>query len=144
MDTRDPVRIAANAFNMIKEKHSALAAVDGSDDLVDLSLSIPRQAGLKHGVTLSLQDADELIFSAGNFYCEWFPCSDTRVVDEFISAVSGFLSGTFRIVEHHQWGRFVKAELQRPNGNQWDTIASSRKLYVPFPWSTSRRVLSNG
>jgi len=108
---------------------------------VDLSMDIPRQRGLAFDVSLNLQ-GDKLHLSAGACWLEWFPCTSADVVARFREAVQGVLSGNFRIVEHCRLGWPVKAELQRPQLDSWQTIGTWSRLYLPFGMKTTR-VLQN-
>ena len=108
---------------------------------VKLNMDVPRQPGVLFEVNLNLQ-GDELHLSAGSFWLEWFPCTKPDVVATFREAVHGVLSGSFRIVEHLRGTRAIKAHLQKPAENGWQTVGTWSTLYLPFgPKST--RVLKN-
>jgi hypothetical protein len=109
---------------------------------VDLMLDIPRQPGLVFGVSLNLQ-GDELHLSAGSFWLEWFPCTDAKIVARYRESVTGLLSGEYRILEHYVGKRTVKAQLQRPVGEKWETIGTSSGIGGFLPWRRSTRVLQN-
>src|SRR5580765_4235390 len=101
---------------------------------MDLSTHIPAQPGLCFDVNLNLQNLDELHLSASALWVEWFPCTNLEKVAEYCEAVSGLLSGRFRISEHWRGGRVVKAERQRPDEGGWNTIAGwSILLSIPWP-----------
>lgn len=108
----------------------------------DLSLDIPAQPGLIFGIHLTLR-GDELHVTAGAFWMEWFPCSRPDVVQTYREAVCGLLGGAYRIRERHRGGRAFKAELQRPDGTGWRTIATWSRLAWPFPRHTVVKVLQN-
>jgi hypothetical protein len=84
-------------------------------------LEIPEQPGLQFDVELYLF-GDVLNIGAGPFWGEWFPCLDSGVVSRYVEAVSGLITGRFRIVEHSRNGRVLKTFLQRPSGSEWQTI----------------------
>jgi hypothetical protein len=109
---------------------------------VDLLMEVPRQSGLAFDMTLNLQ-GDELHLSAGAFRLEWFPCTDSEVVSRYQDAVSGLLSGRYRILESAIGNRVVKAQLQRPDSNRWQTIATWSNLGVLLPWPRSTQILQN-
>jgi len=109
---------------------------------VDLNLDIPQQSGLKFDVNVNLQ-GDELHLSAGHFWLEWFPCSDPTVIQAFREAVCGLLSGEFRILEYYRGRRAIKAELQRPSGEGWQTIGTWSVLSLPIPWHVTTKELRN-
>jgi hypothetical protein len=106
--------------------------LDENPTMVDVSLQIPTQPGLPFSVGLNLQ-ADELHLNAGAFWVEWFPCTTAERAQDFQSCVCGLLSGQYRIVETYRGLKAVKAELQRPSRNTWETIATWRKLSLPWP-----------
>lgn len=141
MEAPGHIETAKEAFAQIHERVPGLEAepIDSKD--FDLGLAFPVQVGLKQRVFLNLQ-GDELHFSAGHFWMEWFPCTDPAKVAVFVSAVVGYLSGEYRIVEHYRGTRCVKAELQRP-GPAWETVATWRRLHVPIPWGTRQEVRCN-
>ena len=101
---------------------------------VDLAMHIPSQPGLSFAVDLNLQNRDELHLSASRLWVEWFPCRDQRKVDKYFEAVSGLLSGRFRILEHWRGRRIVLAQLQRPDEGKWKTIAYTSNPTILFPW----------
>jgi hypothetical protein len=101
---------------------------------LELAMDIPAQTGLSFRVDLNLQNVDELHLAASALWVEWFPCTNPKRVDEYFEAVSGLLSGQFRILEHWRGKRAVKAELQAPNKGGWKTIATwSVLLAIPWP-----------
>lgn len=109
---------------------------------VDVNMDFPQQPGLKFAVNINLQ-GDELHISAGCFWLEWFPCSKKEIVDEFVQAVKGLLSGKLRIVEYYRGDKSMKAELQEPREGKWNTIGTSSRLHVPFLKATHQKVLIN-
>ena len=134
--------IAKAVFDDIRESFTDLATREGESSEGDPELEIPEQAGLRFDVTLYLY-GDVLNLCAGQFWGEWFPCSDPEVVSRYVEAVSGLLEGRFRIVEHSRNGRVLKAVLQRPLGPGWQNI--SRHYHgFSLPWPrTEQRILQN-
>src|SRR5690606_27870352 len=110
-----------------------LQAIDDTHNHAELSITLPVQDGLKYAVNLNLQNRDELHFSVSHFWLEWFPCTTPDRVDEYIKAVTGFLSGDSRIVEYHRGEKCVKAELQSPVAAGWKTIGTSGSLWSILP-----------
>jgi hypothetical protein len=74
---RDTLAIAQKTFHKISTMYPALQMRVHNDDPVELSMDIPQQLGLKYKINLNLQNTDELHISAGNFWLEWFPCTDS-------------------------------------------------------------------
>jgi hypothetical protein len=139
----DTLEIAKVAIARIREAFPALEVVTDASAPVELSVNLPVQAGLKHGINLNLQNVDELHFSVGAFWLEWFPCTDSAKVDAFVNAVVGFISGRLRVLEHYRGAQCIKAELQEPIQDGWHTIGVWSLLHFPFPWHTVQRVVSN-
>ena len=139
----DTILIARQAISKISERFPLLEMQEDVDDPVELSIKMPLQSGLKQSVWLALQNNDELTFGVGEFQVEWFPCTDEKKANEFIEAVSSYLEGSSRIMEHYRGKRCVKAELQIPNGSEWETIATWSLLWWPFPFSKTYREVSN-
>lgn len=126
--------IALRTFERLREAFPALEmTLVREPEYVDLEMEIPAQPGLDFEVHLDLQNVDELHVVAGALWVEWFPCTQPGVADLFFEAVSGLLSGRFRIVEHRRGSRPVKAELQRPAGETWETLATWSTFSWPWP-----------
>ena len=136
--------IGLSTFERIRAAFPALAMkLDLHPAHLVLSMDIPAQPGLCFNVDLNLQNRDELHLVASALWIEWFPCTNPERVDEYFEAVSGLLSGRFRIFEHWRGDRAVKAQLQRPGKSGWNTIATSSKLLsVPWP-QKSFKVVQN-
>jgi hypothetical protein len=143
MSAVDTLEIAKGAFERIREAFPRLEVVEDTTSPVEISLDIPVQPGLKHRVNLNLQNADELHFSVGSFWLEWFPCTDSAMVDSYVEAVTGFISGRLRVLEHYRGKRCIKAELQAPANGEWNTIGTWSTLSLPIPWRIELRVISN-
>jgi hypothetical protein len=127
--------IALSTFEKIRAAFPALAMnFDLHPDHMDLAMDIPAQLGLSFHVDLNLQNLDELHLVASSLWVEWFPCTKPNKVDEYLEAVSGLLSGQFRILEHWRGKRVVRAELQRPDDGGWKTMANWLTLSVLIPW----------
>jgi hypothetical protein len=113
------------------------------DPNVDIDLEWQVQEGLLFPVSISLQ-GDELHLNVGKiFWVEWFPCTDSEVVDLFLAAVTGILTGDYRIVETYRNGRALKAELEKPVGTGWKRVHSWARLYLPCTSGRSTRILQN-
>ncbi len=131
----DTLQIARDAIQQIKNSYPSLKMVENPEEPVELSITIPVQKGVKHKVWLCLQNYDELHFSVGNFWLEWFPCTKKTIAKRFIDSITGYLSGEYRVYEHYRGDACVKAELQKPMNGAWETIGTSvRFRFNPFPW----------
>jgi len=134
--------IATAVFDEIRDSVTDLATRRSESADREPELEIPEQPGLRFDVTLYLY-GDVLNLCAGEFWGEWFPCSDPEVVLRYVEAVSGLLAGRFRIVQHLRKGQLVKAFLQRPSGAGWQNVS---RYYRGFslPWSgTEQHILQN-
>jgi hypothetical protein len=127
--------IALSTFERIRTAFPALTMkLDLHPEDIDLAMDIPAQPGLSFRVDLNLQNLDELHLVASALWVEWFPCTDPKKVEDYFEAVSGLLSGQFRILEHWRGKRVVRAELQRPHDGGWKTMANWLTLSVLIPW----------
>ena len=135
--------IARKAFTEIASQFPSLQMVEDKDAPVEISITIPVQSGVKQKVWLCLQNGDELHFSVGHFWLEWFPCTNPERVESFIDAVVGFLSGKYRIIEHFRGEKCFKAELQAPKSDSWQTIGTRWKFALPFPFGKTFREVRN-
>lgn len=127
--------IALSTFERIRAAFPTLTMkLDLRPEHVDLVLDIPAQPGLSFDVDRNLQNLDELHLVAKPLWVEWFPCTDPKKVEEYFEAVSGLLSGRFRILGHWRGKRTVRAELQRPDGSGWKTVANWLTLSALIPW----------
>jgi hypothetical protein len=105
-------------------------------------LDIPAQKGLSFKVHINLQ-GDELHLCAGSFWCEWFPCTDKDIAEQFTDAVCGLLAGDLRIMEYRRNGDAYKAKLQRRVSGRWRNIGVWSKLRLPIWWGLSKTILQN-
>ncbi len=144
MQEQDPLGIAQEAFSRIGARSPGLAMTQDMSAPVELSIEIPVQPGLKYAVHLNLQNRDELHFSVENFWLEWFPCTDPSRVEAYIEAVSSFLSGHYRILEHHRGRRCTRADLQKPApGGGWTSIGTTVHWGLSFSWRRTLREIRN-
>jgi hypothetical protein len=130
--------IALSTFEKLRAAFPALSMeFDLEPAHVDLAVDIPVQAGLSFPVFLNLQNGDELCIGASALGVSWFPCTNPPKVENYFEAVSGLLSGRFRILQHWRGKRVVKAELQQPTSDGWKIITGcSYLLSVPWPPKT--------
>jgi len=135
--------VARKAIAEIAARFPSLHMIEEPEAPVELSVRIPAQAGLAHDVWLGLQNNDELHFSVGNFWLAWVPCSKPSRVSDYVTAVSGFLSGEFRVLEHYHGNRCVKAQLQAPSNAGWRTVGTWSTIFALLPWRESLREVRN-
>jgi hypothetical protein len=127
--------IALSTFEKLRATFPALSMnLDLRPTHVDLAMDIPAQPGLSFNVYLNLQNLDELHLAASAFWYEWFPCTNPKKVERYLEAVSGLLSGEFRILEHWRGRRPVKAQLQRPSRGGWENVATWADVSAIVPW----------
>ena len=109
--------------------------------MADIPAQPPR---LAFSVGINLQNHDELHLTASHLWVEWFPCGDEEVFQRFMQAVSGLLSGRYRILESFVGRRPVKAALQRPiDHDAWETVACWSDLGILVPWKRTKHVVQN-
>jgi hypothetical protein len=142
MSSNREYEIGLSTFERIRAAFPALVMnLDLHHKHVDLAMEIPAQPRLSFRVRLNLQNLDELHLSASALWVEWFPCTNPKRVDKYFEAVSGLLSGQFRILEHWRGKRAVKAKLQCPRNGGWKTVATwSVLLSIPWPPKTLKVV----
>ena len=143
MGTPDSEAIARGVFAEIAKRFPSLQMVENRGEPIEISITMPVQPGLSHEVWLCLQNRDELGFSAGHFYCEWFPCTKPDRVDKYLDAVIGFLSGVYRILEHYRGTRCYRAKLQKPQGDNWCTVANWSTIWIPLSFKKTVKELRN-
>ena len=126
--------IALSTFEEIRAAFPTLSMnLDLHPAHVDVAMDIPAQPGLFFDVHLDLQNLDELHLSVSAFWYEWFPCTNPKKVATYVEAVSGLLSGEFRVLEHWRGRRPVKAQLQRPALGGWEKFATWADVSAIIP-----------
>jgi hypothetical protein len=135
--------IARGVFAEIAGRFPALKLVENVDEHVEISITIPVQPGLSHDVGLGLQNQDELHLYIGHLWVEWFPCTKRDRVEEYLEAVTGFLSGSYRVLEHYRGTKCYKAQLQKPANGGWRTIATWATIWTSWPWKKTLREIRN-
>ncbi len=110
---------------------------------VELEIKFDLQPGLVFAVVATLQ-RDELCLSVGDsFFGEWFPCSDAKVVGDFLSCFEGVLSGQLRLIEFARDGSTFEAQLQDHATGHWKKVATWMKLRWPSIRKPTVRALRN-
>lgn len=128
----DAETAARRAIETVLGRFPELASHNNPGDPVELSVTIPVQTGVRYEVWLAHQNGDELHFSVGHFWLQWYPCTEPERCQAFVDAVSGYLAGDFRVVEYLRLGRCFKAELQAPAGEDWKCIGTTKRLALPL------------
>ena len=138
------LEIAKKVFQEIQDEFPGIRMeFDENDKNVDIKVDIPVQKGVSQAIYLNYQSNDELHFLVGNFWCEWFPCTNPDKVIEYKNAVIGYINGQYRILEHYKGKKPFKAELQSPNNGNWSTIATWGTMSWPFYFKKSQVVVQN-
>ena len=143
MATPDTEAIARSVFAEIAKRFPYLNMVENRDIPVEIGITMSVQPGLSHEVWLCLQNRDELGFSAGHLHVEFFPCTKPDRVEKYVDAVSGFLSGKYRILEHYRGTKCYWAQLQKPEGGRWSTIANWATIWIPLSFKRTVKELRN-
>jgi hypothetical protein len=120
-----------------------LRMVEEQNPNVEIAIVVPVQPGLKQQVWLCLQNGDELSLSVGHLHVEWFPCTSSARASAYFEAVTGFLSGRYRILEHYRNEKCFKAQLQAPGNGAWHTVATWQKVRLPSLRRSSVREIRN-
>jgi hypothetical protein len=132
----DTIAIARDAFGEIANRFPSLRMTEEVGTPVEISIIIPVQPGCGQKIWLCLQNIDELHFSVGHFWLEWFPCTDNARVESYVEAVTG-------VLEHYRGKKCVKAELQAPEGSNWHTVGTWSTLWLPMPWTKGFKEIRN-
>ena len=144
MGRHDTETIARDVFTEIARRFPSLQMIENHDDPVEISITMPVQPGLSQQLWLCLQNGDELGFSVGrHFYIEFFPCTKPDRVKEYFDAVTGFLSGQYRVREYYRGSTCYRAQLQKPEGDRWRTIASWASIWIPLWLNQTVKELRN-
>jgi hypothetical protein len=139
----EPEAIARSVFAEIANRFPSLKMIENVGEQVEISITIPAQPGLSHEVWLCLQNRDELHFYVGSFWLEWFPCTKHDRVEAYLNAVTGFLSGKYRVLEHYRGERCYKAQLQKPEDGRWQTIGTWGTIWIPLSFRKTTKELRN-
>ena len=143
MKRPDTLRIVQQAFEELAARFPHLHMVREEEAEVELMIRLSVQPGLKQQVSLYLANNDELNMVVDHFWLDWFPCTNPAKVEAYIEAVSGYLSGRYRILEHYRGKKCVKAELQEPSSTGWKTISRSSTTWLPIPWKKTVKEVRN-
>jgi|SRR5579859_3155344 len=143
MATPDTEAIARSVFTEIGKRFPSLKMVENRDAPIEISITMPVQPGLSFEVWLCLQNHDELGFSVGHFYIEFFPCTKPDRVEKYVDAVSGFISGEYRILEHYRGTKCYRAQLQKLEGAHWRTIANWATIWISPSFKKTLKELRN-
>jgi hypothetical protein len=135
--------VALRLVEAIAERHPSLDIAASERSFGELSWILPVQPGIKHEIWLAFSNNDEVHFGVANFWIEYFPCTDPEQGERFVDAVSGFIDGRYRIIEHYRGERCVRADLQRPQGDGWETLATWGRLHWPLPISKTYQAITN-
>ena len=111
---------------------------------VDLSMDIPKQDGIDFVINLNLQNGDELHISTDHIWCQLFSAESQELVDFFYYSVLAIIKGEYRILQFVKNDKVYKSFLQKPNGENWETIY---REFVRFrlPWTNvTENVIQNG
>ncbi|USN99215.1 MAG: hypothetical protein H6810_00615 [Phycisphaeraceae bacterium] len=136
--------IARTTFEKLQRSHPVLESTIREDPNVDLVMEWPRQPGLAFPILLGFQELDELHLCAADLWCQWFPCTDAKVVEEFVELVNGLIDGRARIVQTLHRGAIIKAELQSPTESGWRTRATWSKVNLTIvPRRTETRIVQS-
>jgi hypothetical protein len=133
MHSQNTEIIARDVFAEIAKRFPSLRMVENHNDPVEISITMPIQTGLSHQLWLCLQNRNELGFSIGrHFYIEFFPCTSPDRVEKYLDAVTGFLSGQYRVLEYYRGSTCYRAQLQKPEGDGWHTTANWATIWIPL------------
>ena len=136
--------IGREAFTAIKKENPKLdmSIVQYEHELVDLEMNIDAQDGLNFPLLMNLQ-YDEFNLHIGSFWGQWFSCKSPEVVQVFVDAVNGILSGQHRLKIINRNGKEVKALLQAYDNGTWQCIYTWSKFNWPIGKKTHYYIQNN-
>lgn len=129
-------KIAEDSFKNIQDFFPNLSMTwDYNDKNVHLSMDILKQNGLDFDINVNLQNNDELHISTSYIWCQLFSAESPDVVETFLNAVKGLISGEYRIQQFIKDNKVYKSLLQRPENDQWVTVYRHHHK-ISFPWTS--------
>lgn len=102
-------------FERFAQQHR-LSLVDTRSSQVEVLFELPVQPGLKHALTLGLQNLDELNFGVEHFWSYFFPYEEVEA--EFENILAEWMAGRARVVRFRGRGR----DLELLKGGEWTPI----------------------
>ena len=108
--------------------------MDQDNENLDLSMNIPKQIGIDFEINLNLQNEDELHISTDYIWCQFFSADSEDLVNKFYESVIGIINGEYRILQFVRNDKVYKTFLQKPNGNNWETVYSGYER-MRMPWT---------
>ena len=128
-------KIAEKMFKEIKNGFPNLTMImDYDNENLDLSMNILKQIGIDFEINLSLQNEDELHISTDYIWCQFFSVDSEDLVNKFYESVIGIINGEYRILQFVRNDKVYKTFLQKPNGNNWETVYSGYER-MRMPWT---------
>lgn len=127
--------IAEKTFKKVQNHFPELTmTIDYEHEHLDLSMNIPKQNGLDFEINLNLQNEDELHISTDYIWCQLFSADSMELVDIFYESVLGIIKGEYRILQFVSNDKVYKSFLQKPNGEEWETIYRGYER-IKMPWT---------
>lgn len=120
----------------LRERFPDLEFVENEDAPVERAYDLGEKNGEKVAVHLNLQNEDEFHLNIGEyFWCEWFPCDEGDVADQYYNSVEGFIEGRHRLVDFFRGDKCYKSQLQKNENGEWRPIANSMHVSAfTWPW----------
>jgi len=129
-------KIAEKKFKEIQNDFPNLTMImDYDNENLDLSIDIPKQNGIDFEINLNLQNEDELHISTDYIWCQFFSADSEELVKKFYESAIGLINGEYRILQFVRNDKVYKSFLQKPNGNNWETIYRGYER-IRMPWTT--------
>jgi hypothetical protein len=142
LQKKDIQYVKDNVFSVIKSQNEGIEILE-QDEPTDLSYLMPIQGGLKYEIWLSLQGYELHLSINKNLWCEWYSWDHQDIRESYINAVTGFIKGEYRVIEHYRGNKCVKAALEKPNKDKWEPLASWSVITLPFPWRKTFKIIQN-
>jgi hypothetical protein len=141
MDSPHKVKLAALVGNLMSEFPQFRFRVV-SDGAVDFYGEIQARDSSCIPIGVAL-DGDQLCLSVGALRLEYFPVTDSRVVESHAAALRGLLRGTHRVVEFSYGSRKPhRAELQCLQDGRWQPCGTWSRIHFPSFRPMRERILT--
>ncbi len=138
------IRLAEELFQGVAAELELDIAID-EDVPVEVSMTLPKQGGLKFEIWLCLQNIDELWFSVDDvFTTSRFPCQE--VIGDFRDDLVGFIKGDLRIrvISHAKTGKVRSSFLERKDAGEWQVVSTyGRGIRLRLFVETTEKIIQN-
>jgi hypothetical protein len=135
MPDSDRRREALQLFSGLAERHGLRWSHDFPAE-IEISFTVPQQAGLDFRIDLTLQDDDELFIYVDGVRFSFFPFPRVDVVANFSECFERLVDGSARLDVADRFGSAARGEIIRVADGR--TLARNWRTFWPFGLRTAR------